>query len=185
MMLAQMANALVGSVSGFASASIESRLQEAIQDYRNTMAKLNGSLQMNAIGRNEVATRDQASRTLFDVQQRALEDQSQAEFSAAVAGVTGNSVKTAVNDLKASAGQAEYAVKRNTQYQMNSLRDQRTSTAIAAVTGQDVTVIPKPSPASALLGLGTELLDIYDSNAPEGSRLFGPNGGHVGDTNLL
>lgn len=185
LMLSQMGLSLAGTWGQFQTASIQADLQERIQSYRNTMSKLSAARSMNAITVNEARASDAATQADFLIQRQSIEDQAQQEVDAAAAGVTGNSVEMAARDLKASAGRARFAQKRQHHMQMNDLSNQRTSVAIGAITNQDIQVIPKPSVGSMLLGAGTNLLSIYDSHQPEGSRLLGPNGGRVNDTERL
>lgn len=185
MMASQMGLSLVNSWGQYQTASIQADLQERIQAYQNTMNRLSAARAENAVTLNEVRTRDAAVQADQMIQKQAMQDQGRAEVDAAAAGVTGNSVEMAARDLKASAGRASYAVKRQTAQQQAELRNQKTSIAISAITNTNIQVIPQPSVGSMLLGAGTNLLNIYDSHQPEGSRLLGPNGGRVGDENNL
>lgn len=185
LMLSQMGLSLAGTWGQFQTASIQADLQERIQAYRNTMSKLSAARSMNAITVNEARASDAATQADVLIQRQSMQDQAQQEVNAAAAGVKGNSVEMAARDLRASAGRARFAQKRQHHMQMTDLSNQRTSVAIGAITNQDVQVIPRPSVGSMLLGAGTNLLSIYDSHQPEGSRLLGPNGGRVNDTERL
>lgn len=185
LMLSQMGLSLAGTWGQFQTASIQADLQERIQAYRNTMSKLSAARSMNAVTVNEVRSRDAATQADVMIQQQSMRDTARQEVDAAAAGVTGNSVEMAARDLRASAGRARFAQKRQHHQQMAEMGAQRQSIAIAAITNQDIQVIPRPSIGSMLLGAGTNLLSIYDSHQPEGSRLLGPNGGRVNDTERL
>lgn len=185
LMLSQMGLSLAGTWGQFQTASIQADLQERIQAYRNTMSKLSAARSMNAVTVNEARSHDAATQADVMIQQQSMRDQARQEVDAAAAGVTGNSVEMAARDLRASAGRARFAQKRQHHQQMAEMGAQRQSIAIAAITNQDIQVIPKPSIGSMLLGAGTNLLSIYDSHQPEGSRLLGPNGGRVNDTERL
>lgn len=185
LMLSQMGLSLASSWGQYQSASITADLQERIQAYRNTMSKLSAARSLNAVTVNEARAGDAATQADVMIQQQAMRDQSRQEVDAAAAGVTGNSVEMAARDLRASAGRARFAQKRQHHQQMTDMSNQRTTIAIGAITNQDVQVIPKPSIGGMLLGAGTNLLSIYDSHQPEGSRLLGPNGGRVNDTERL
>lgn len=172
LMASQMGMSLVGGWGQYATASIQANLQTKIQDYRNTMSRLSSARAENAITVNEVRVRDASMQADDLIQRTAMKDQARAEVDAAAAGVSGNSVEMIARDLKASAGRASYAQRRQANQQLAELDEQRTSTAIAGITNQDVQVIPKPSVGSLLLGAGTNLLNIYDSHQPEGSRII-------------
>lgn len=185
LMLSQMGLSMVNTFGSFASANIEAGLNARIQAYQNTMSNLSAARSKNAVTVNEVRVQDAATQADQSIQKQSMRDQALAEVDAAASGVKGNSIKLAIRDLKASASSASYAVQRNKDRQLSQFREQKTSIDISAITGQNVQVIPKPSVGSLLLGVGTNLLSIYDSHQPEGSRLFGPNGGRVDDSNLL
>ena len=184
-MLGQMALSLVGSWGQYQSASIQADLQQSIQNYRNSMSQLSAARSMNATVVNEVRATDAYVLNDQAIQKQSMQDQSRLEVEAAAAGVTGKSVELAARDLRASAGRARYAQKRQYKQSMSDIEEQRTSIAIGAITNQDIQVIPKPSIASMLLGAGTNLLSVYDSHQPEGSRLLGYNGGNVNDKTHL
>jgi hypothetical protein len=171
-MAAQMGMSLVDSWGDYQMTKIQTEAQEKIQAYRNTMNMLSAARSQNAITTNQVRVRDAAKRAEEVIQRTALIDQSKAEVNAAAAGVAGNSVEMTMRDLRASAGRASYAQRRAAFTQMADMSEQKTSVAIAAITNTDVQVIPKPSAGMALLGAGTNLLNIYDSHQPEGSRLL-------------
>ena len=185
LMLSQMGLSLVSSWGQYQSASIKAKLDERIQAYRNTISKLSAARSLNAVTVNEARASDAATQAYLMIQQQSMRDQARQEVDAAAAGVKGNSVEMAARDLRASAGRARFAKKQQYNQQMSDMGAQRQSIAIAAITNQDIQVIPKPSIGSMLLGVGTNLLSIYDSNQPEGSRLLGPNGGRVNDTERL
>lgn len=184
-MLSQMGMALAGSIGEYATASSTSKLNSQIQAYRNTMSKLSAARSLNAVTVNQVRTQDAMIIADQMIQKQAMVDQGRQEVEAAAAGVTGNSVAMAARDLRASAGRASYAQKRQATQQQAEMRGQKTSIAISAITNQDIQVIPKPSVGSLLLGTTTTMLSIYDSHQPEGSRLLGYNGGSVNDTDRL
>lgn len=169
-MAAQMGMALVDSWSQYQTARIQAGLQSKIQDYRNTMSRLSAARATNAVTINSVRVRDASVQADQIIQRTALQDQARAEVDAAAAGVAGNSVEAVMKDLRASAGRASYAQRRQAHQQQAELLEQKTSIAIAAVTNQDIQVVPKPSVGSLLLGAGTSLLEIYDSHQPAGSR---------------
>ena len=185
LMLSQMGLSLVGSWGAYASAGIQSDLEERIQSYRNTMNRLSAARATNAVTVNQVRARDAAVQADTVIQRQAITDQAQAEVEAAAAGVMGNSVRMTTRDLRASAGRASFALERQANQQQAEFREQKTSIALSAITNTDVQVIPKPSLGAMLLGAGTNLLNIYDSHQPEGSRLLGPNGGRVNDLERL
>lgn len=172
-MAAQMGLSLASSFGDFQVAKINQTLQSRIQDYQNTMRKLSASRANNAVTLNEIRTRDASVQADSLIQRTALKDQARAEVDAAAAGVKGGSVESAARDLRMSASRATYAQKRQAHQQLAELSGQRTSIALSVLTQNSNQVIPKPSIGAALLGAGTNLLSIYDSHQPEGSKLLG------------
>lgn len=166
LMLSQMGLSLVGAWGQYQSASISAGLQTKIQEYRNTMTALKSAQASNAITSNEIRTRDDAILLDTDIQKQAIEDQGAAAVAAGAAGVDGNSVEMVARNLKASAATASYRVQREEKQRQAGFRSQRTTLAINAAMNKDVTVIPKPSIGSMLLGATTNLLDIYQSHQP-------------------
>lgn len=185
LMYTQMGMSFVNGVAGFIGARSQANLQNRIVAFQNSMARLSAARQHNAVTVNEARAQDDAVRTDVAIQERAIQDQSRQEVQAAAAGVAGGSVELAARDLRASAASARYAVKRQHAQQRADFGAQHQTIAIQAVTGQNTQVIPTPSVGSMLLGIGTNLLSIYDNSMPEGSRLLGPNGGSVSSTDVL
>lgn len=172
LMGAQMGLSLMNSWGEYRVASIRADLQGKIQDYRNAMQRLSAARVENAVTLNQTRVRDSAVAADQLLQRTSIRDQAQAKVQAAAAGVSGSSVEMVVRDLRASAGRASYAQRRQAHQQLAELDEQKTSIAIGAITGQDVQVIPRPSVGSLLLGAGTNLISIYDRHQPDGSRVL-------------
>lgn len=169
---AQMALSLIGDIGAFASQSIEARMAGKLQAYRNTMSALSAARSKNAVTVNEIGVRDAEINAQTLIQQTSMQDLAKAKVSAASAGVAGNSVDLAVADLKASAGKASYAQSKAKNSALREMGAQRTSIDLAQLSNKDIQVIPKPSVGALLLGAGTNLLNTYDNNQPEGDRLL-------------
>ena len=171
-MMAQMGLSFAQDLGGFMSAGIAADMQRAMQAYNNTMASLSAARQKNAITVNEIRTQDAAVRSNVQIDFVAMQDQAKAKVAAATAGVAGGSVEAVMNDLKSSAAKAKYTVSRQTNEAMAELGEQRKTVSLNAIAGKDIQVIPQPSIGSALLGAGTNMLSIYDSWQPDGSKLL-------------
>lgn len=171
-MAAQMGLAAISGIGDFMVSGIQADLQRATIAYQNTMNALSAARQKNAVTVNEIRTRDAGMRSEFDIQQAALQQEADAEVMAAAAGVAGNSVDYVMNDLRSSAAKAKYANRRNVNAQLVEMAEQKKTIDLNAIMGRNTQVIPKPSVGSMLLGVGTNLLKIYDSHQPEGQRVF-------------
>lgn len=169
-MLLGAGNAAIGAWGELAVGNIQSDMQEASQAYSNTMRSIAANQAVNDVTQNEVMAGDANRRLEVQLQQSGLADRSAAEVSAAAAGVAGSSVTSVLQGLRRSALQAQHARMRNFQAQERAADKQRGNIQLAAIMGEDISVIQRPSAATALLGLGTTLVDIYDKNQPAGYR---------------
>lgn len=166
-MLAQMGLSIASTASNYFQASAEHKVSSRMQKFRNTMNELSAARQMNAVEVNRVRTDEAGFLADLMLQKQAMQDQAEVENNAAAAGVAGGSVDMVMNDLKASASLASYAQKRKLHDQRTEFKEMKRTIRVNAIMGKDVQVIPKPSAGAALLGVGTNLLDIYDSHQPQ------------------
>lgn len=161
-----------GAATDFAIGNIQADMEEATQAYGNSMRLLSSAQQQNTVTLAEAQLKDKSKRLSASLQTASLKDKGAARVSAAAAGVAGGSVKQALLGLKRSALGAQDARMRNLNSNLFAQDQQRRNIQLAAVLGQDTSVIARPSAASAMLGLGAALIDTYDANQPEGSRSF-------------
>lgn len=120
----------------------------------------------------EAHMHDAALRGGESIQMETLAASASAEAAAAAAGVHGGAVAATLRGIQRDSAQAKQALHENTMQQARAARHERTNVALAAVYNKDISVIPRPSAASALLGLGMNLIDIYDSHQPPGQTLL-------------
>lgn len=169
-MLLGAGNAAIGAWGEHAVGNIQSDMQEASQAYSNTMRDIAANQAINDVTQNEVMAGDATRRLEVQLQQSGLQDRGNAEVSAAAAGVAGSSVTSVLQGLRRSALQAQHARLRNFQSQERAADKQRGSLKLAAIMGEDISVIQRPSIGAALLGLGASMVDIYDANQPKGYK---------------
>lgn len=172
LMMAQMGMSGLSTFASYMDARGEARINKKMQAYRNTIAKLGAARQLNAVTQNEELIKGQAAETDSLIQQQNIVQKGRAAVAAAAAGVAGNSVDVVANDLQASANKVSYAQRRQANQQLAELGETRKTIAINTILGEDIQVIPKPSVGALLLGVGTNMLSIYDSHQPEGSKLI-------------
>ena len=166
--------AIGGAVTGiadYAIGSVQADMQAAQQAHGNTMRQLSAAQQQNAVTLGEAQLQDKATRLGASLQLASIKDRGAAEVSAAAAGVAGGSVQQALLGLKRSAIQAQNARMRNLDSQLLASDQQRNNINLAAILGEDISVIQRPSIGSALLGIGVGVMETYDENQPEGSKL--------------
>ena len=161
LMYTQMALQAVHGFAQYSTARSDAAFAETMQKYHNNIKALGAARQLNAQTVNDIGVQDAAIRDQLAIKAQAIRDQAAAEVAAAAAGVTGNSVKTQAHSLRGSAAMALHNVDRNTANTRSQIEADSQSIRIAAITGKNRSVIPKPSPFSMLLGLGGQALATY------------------------
>ena len=149
---------------------IQHDMEVAAQAHSNAMRELASASARNQVTQTEVQIRDKSQRLSVALQGQAIRDKGTAMVGAAAAGVKGGSVDQAMLGLRRSAMQANSARLRNRDSALLAQDTQRNNIKLATVLGEDISVIPRPSAASAMLGLGAQLIQTFDENQPEGSR---------------
>lgn len=160
----------ISAVGQFQQQKHNSKMQEITQAYQNKMADISKAVSLNSMTENEIGVRDAGVRAQESIQIQSMQNKSSANASAAAAGVHGSSVTSAMRGLTRSKLQANEALKFKLKAQSRSDLNQRRNIHMAAAFNRDVSPIARPSAASALLGLGMSMIDIYDSNQPEGQK---------------
>lgn len=171
LMYAQMGMKVVGGLSAYGEQKHKSRMEEIMRGYQQTMTDISAAQQLNTMTANEVSARDAAMRASVALNVQSMQDRANAEVSAAAAGVSGGSVRSTMRGLMRSRLMAQQAMHNKVQAQKRSFAQDRRNFALNRAMNKDISVIPKPSAASALLGLGASMIDIYDSHQPEGQKV--------------
>ena len=167
-MLGDMGVQGLGAFASFSVQQTQIDMQESARRHRQVLADISSRLQRNAVTVNESATRDAAARLGQSIQVASLQNKAQAQVSAAAAGVAGGSADATLRGLQRSELQAQYALKENLNSAMLSHDETRRGITLNSILGQSTSVLIPPSPSMALLGLGTQLIDTYNSNQPAG-----------------
>ena len=171
-MYARMGLAIGQSVGSFFSAGREADLKRKVQDFRNFVTDLQAARAQNTVTLNQARVQDTGTQADLLIQRRAIQQEAQQEVSAAAAGITGNTVELIARDLNASEGRARFSQSQEVFQKQSQLGAQKKSIGINATLNRDIQVIPKPSFGAALLGLGSQLVSIYDQSQPEGQRIL-------------
>ena len=164
-------NTAVSGLSNYMLGKTQAKMQESAQAHSNAMRRISSAQQQNTVTLQEAAIQDESTRLGVTLQEQSIRDRGAAEVSAAAAGVAGGSVEQAMLGLRRSAIQAQDARMKNMTAQLYATEEQRKNIRISGILGQDVSVIQRPSAASAMLGLGTQLLGQWDANQPKGSKI--------------
>lgn len=173
LMYAQMGMKALDGWASFATSRIDVRLAQATQAYQNTMSSLSAAASLNSVGLNEIEARDQATRVSQELQVTSLQQEGAADVSAAAAGVAGRSVDSVIAQLRNTAASANHARLTNLRNQYRVAGQERRNVLLAKAYNKDISVIPKPSAASALLGIGASLLDVWDSHQTPDETISG------------
>ena len=163
----KMATQVIGAYTEFDLQKTQHRMQVSAQAHRDVMNQLSSGIQQNAVTVAEIQTQDKAVRLSEALQTQSMKDKGSAAVSAAAAGVQGGSVKATMLGLRRSALQAQDARIRNRDSELQAQAENRKNIELSAIMGKDISIIPAPSAASALLGLGASLFDTWDANQPK------------------
>lgn len=169
-MYAQMGMGLIGGLAEIGTAKTEAKLAQMTQKYQNTMADISKAQSLNVLTDNEISFRDSVVHTKKAMELASLQDKSAAAVSAATAGVDGGSARAVLRGLTRSRLSAVSALDKSVTAQRRAFVNERRNVEVASIYGKDISVIPRPSTASSLLGLAAGMIDIYDKNQPEGSK---------------
>jgi hypothetical protein len=170
LMYAQMGMKVVGAFSSFSASSHDAKMAKISRDYQQKMAAISAAMQLNVQTQNEIETKDAMVRASVALELTAMQDKAEAEVSAAAAGNAGGSVVGTMRNLMRSRLQARQALRIQKQQQARANTQTRRNIAFGKVMGTDISPLGKPSPASALLGLGANLIDVWESNQPENNK---------------
>lgn len=163
-------NSAFGAASSFYIQKQQAKMQESAREHANVMRGLAAGQEQNAVSRQSTALRDATQRVALEQEIASLQDKGSAEVAAAAAGVAGGSVDQVMRNIKRQALVAQANRKLSYNNQAAALDQERVNIELRRITGEDISVIQKPSAATALLGLGTSLVQSYDANQPAGSR---------------
>ncbi len=174
LMFTQMGLSAIGGLASVGVSAQQAKLNESIQQYRNTISALQAAQSRNVLTENEIGARDASIRQDLDIQRQGIMAEGQARTSSAEAGVSGGSTSRVMQGLRNSVARAQYGRTERLEQQYNSFGQERRNVGVAQALNKDISVMPRPSATSTLLGIGTDLLKIYDAHQPAGDRLFDP-----------
>jgi hypothetical protein len=170
LMFAQMGSKVVSALGQYSAQQHQYRMEKIARQYRERMSAISLSMQNNTLTSNEIEANDALIRARQSIDIAGMKQEAAAEAGAAAAGVAGGSVTSTMRGLMRSRYRAYHAHDQRRAQQNRQNTQARRQTALAAAMNKDITPIIKPSAASALLGLGAGLIDIYDSHQTPGNR---------------
>lgn len=165
-MYAQMGMSVVSAFDSFGAAKHSAAMDKVSRDYQEKMSSISAAMQFNTLTENEIGTRDALVRASTAIQVQSMQDRASSEAGAAAAGVTGGSVTSTMRGMMRSNLQAKHSLRKRKEAEARAHTNNRRNVRLAQVMNKDISPIAQPSAASALLGLGASMLDIYDSHQP-------------------
>lgn len=141
--------------------------RQAWQNYKNTMTQIGGALNQNTLTANENIIRHQSADQAFDITRSAYLTSAQAEVSAAAAGVGGRSPNDVLFDIGRNEATAQAKRQMDLQSQYTQVDNEREQVAFQTASQMDYSPIPKPNPATYLLGFATDAMKLYKSGTPK------------------
>lgn len=171
LMYAEMGMSAIKGIASFAVAGEEAKLARATQKYQRTMAAISAAQNNNALNLNEVATRDQGVFARLSIQTAGMQERAAFDVEAAASGVLGKSIDVGRRALEADKLRADTSLDRQLKGQFRAYGQQRKQVKMDEIFATDVSVIPKPDIGSALMGMGANMLDIWERHNPTDRRI--------------
>jgi hypothetical protein len=170
LMWAQMGTSIISAASQYSAQRHAFTMDSIAREYRENMSNISLAMHNNTLTQNEISARDALVRSGVALQVEGMKQESAAEAGAAAAGVSGGSVTNVMRGMMRSRLMAKHALAQRGAAQSRMNTQARRQAALSAAMNKDITPMVAPSPASALLGLGASLIDIYDSHQTPGNR---------------
>lgn len=152
---------LASSIGQFYAQDTQTGAQKAWQAYNNTMARMSGAMNQNAITTNEVLATNSLANQGIQLQQKDTLDAAQAEVSAAAAGVAGNSVTQTINSIHAQASELEKQRETSLTGTYLNADQQSRNNSMQVIDRQNNSFIPQPRIGTFLLGAGLHNLQQF------------------------
>lgn len=171
LMLADMGLNIAAGLGSYFVAKEQSKIQEILQKYQNTMADLSAGMAMNNLAKNRAQVRDNNVFADLSIQSAAMQEQAAYQVEAAAAGVVGNSVAVGMRQREADAARAQSSRERQYSAEMMQLEDQKKNVQMSSIYNRDVSPIQKPSLGASLLGIGANLVQTWDAHNPVDRRV--------------
>lgn len=163
----QAGTAILKGVAGYIQSSREAKYKKALQEYNNKMLHLANAQNQNAIILNQNMAVERSLAAQFEISRSEYTTLGQATVSAAASGTAGRSVNQTMYQIQRSADEADSRRMSDLEAQMAGFQQQRLNSAMQASQQVDISFIPRPSPVSAMLGIGGDLSRIWQQHNPQ------------------
>lgn len=147
---AGVASSVLGTVSSLIGQARENKAKKAYQEYMNKMTNLGNATNQNAITQNEIIFNFASAEKAKQIQVGGMSSVAASAASAAAAGVKGNSVTVALNNIVGNAANAEFLRQRDFKYSMLGFDQQRKNSAMGGQLNQNNSYTGSSTVSSAL-----------------------------------
>lgn len=166
----KMVTQVASAWGNYQTSKIQYDMEQFAKKHRDSMNAIARAQQENSLTLQEVNVRDAGMRAAQALALQSNAETADAEVSAAAAGVAGGSVQATMRGLERSALKANANRKATIQSKLKAIGQERKNLKLDAIFGRDIGTSLRPSASMALLGLGTQLIQTYDENQPEGYK---------------
>ena len=142
----------------FIAASQKAASDRKWQAYNNKMTRLQDAQNNNALTANERMRKERKHAQVMQVQKSEYATLASAEVAAAASGTVGRSVNAVMFGVKKNAAAARKAIERDDELQDIQTDQNRLQSAMQTAMALDLRAIPRPNPASLLLGIGSSII---------------------------
>jgi hypothetical protein len=139
------------SIGRYSQEKAQAKYARKIQEYKNKMTNIADAINQNVITQNTTLQIQQSAQKAVFMRSDALGAIGSATASAGAAGVKGRSVNAALTDISRKAGLLEKQRAQDLEQYFMQADQQRLSSSLSAVQGQDLSYIQQPSFGLALL----------------------------------
>ena len=150
----------VSQIAGFSAEKKQTKAERAYRDYANDMVRLSSLEDQNTLTLNEERARRASEASIVEVQANSLRAKGEAAVSAAVAGVTGQTVALQAIDIARNAASREKLIRDDFKLQLVDFDQTRKTASRRAQAGLDTSVIAGPSGVALAAGIGKAAVGI-------------------------
>ena len=166
LMYAEMAMKGISTLGGIAVSREQARMQRIARKHQRVMSALSASFSRNAITENEITLRDNSVFARLSIQSAGMQERAEFDVEAAAAGAVGASVDAGRTQLIADEQRARTSMERQAVQSRRQFGAQRSQVAVQQIMQQDISPIPRANIGAQLLGLGGDLMTIWNAHNP-------------------
>lgn len=145
------------AVGSYLIANRQAKSDEKWRKYNNALTQLQGAMNNNALETNENMLIERNVRDMYTINQSEYKTKASATVAAASLGVEGRTVDMALADIGKNAARARSDRINELEYEQLSIQNQKLMNHMQVELQLEKTPVPRPSLASAALGLGADI----------------------------